>query len=1061
MCNRLVLIFVVWLSALCLAQNESATLSGRVTDPNGASIVGAEVVLTNMDTNIEQRTKTNSVGLNVFTGVHPGRYRAAAGSTGFKTLIKENLVLHVQDEIAENFSLAVGSFSETVTVEANGVNVNTTDATVSTVVDRQFVENLPLNGRSFQTLIELAPGVVVTPSTSNDPGQFSVNGQRSSANYFTVDGVSANIGVQPSTVLGQGGAGTIGGFGVSGGTNNLVSEDALQEFRIQTSTFAAEFGRTPGAQVSILTRSGTNQFHGTLFEFLRNDKLDANDWFADQLGLPKSEERINDFGGVFGGPIIKDKTFFFFSYEGQRLRLPQTGITTVPDLAARQTAPAAVQPFLNAYPLPNGPEILDSSGNPTPMQAQFNAGFSNQSSLNAYSIRIDQTLNSRLNVFGRYTNTPSDALQRGGGSNSLNTLLAVRVRTQTITLGGAWSITPTLSDEVRFNYSRNDAVSSERLDTFGGAVIPPESALFPSPFTSANADYVFSIGGLQGTSWNLGPTGANLQRQFNVVDNISVQRGSHSLKFGLDYRRLSPVFNPPSYLLEPTFIGVPSAVSNAASQVTVIASRGGTALFRNLGLFAQDTWRVTPRLTLSYGLRWDLDLPPSTINGPDLLAVTGFNNPSVLAPAAPGTPVYKTKYDNFAPRVGAAYQLRQAAGWETILRGGFGIFYDLASVQAGQALGFNTFPFGAQKRVFSNLAFPLDPSVTQPPPISVSQLASGNLVGFDPNLESPRAFQWNATLEQSLGNNQALSVAYVAAVGRRLLQNEQIVFPNPNIFIAELVDNSGTSDYHSLQVQFQRRLSRGFQALASYTWAHSIDTASSGSLGEASNFIVSTLGPNQNRGASDFDIRHTFSAAVTYAVPKSRAESRLVHGILDGWFLDSIIQARSAPPLTAFDPNLAFSAISGFDLAVVRPDVVAGNPLYLHGSQYPGGKALNPAAFVDPPIDPSTGFTVLRQGTLGRNALRGFGAAQWDFAVRREIVLHESWRLQFRGEFFNVLNHPNFATPIGDRTNPFFGQSLSMLSRGLSENSPGDGSFASIFQLGGPRSIQFGLKLLF
>src|SRR6266568_1769911 len=227
----------------------------------------------------EQKTKTNTAGLYVFTGVHPGAYRVAAGSPGFKTLIKENLTLHVQDEIGENFSLRLGSVAETVTVNASDLHINTTDAAVSTVVDRQFAENLPMNGRSFQTLIQLTPGVVLTASSFGAPGQFSVNGQRDSSNYFMVDGVSANVGVNFGLTFNQNASGSVPAFNALGGTNNLVSVDAIQEFRIQTSTYAPEFGRTPGAQISIVTRSGTNQFHGAAFEYLRNDVLDANDWF--------------------------------------------------------------------------------------------------------------------------------------------------------------------------------------------------------------------------------------------------------------------------------------------------------------------------------------------------------------------------------------------------------------------------------------------------------------------------------------------------------------------------------------------------------------------------------------------------------------------------------------------------------------------------------------------------------------------------------------------------------------------------------------------------------------
>jgi hypothetical protein len=268
--------------------------------------------------------------------------------------------------------------------------------------------NLPLNGRTFQTLIMLTPGIVVTPAAYDDQGQFSVNGQRADGNYFTVDGVSANFGVTGYPALVQTAGGALPALTVQGGTNSLVSADALEEFRVQTSSFAPAFGRTPGGQVSIVTRSGTNRFHGTVFDYFRNDVLDANDWFngyTNSPPLPKAKERQNDFGGVLVGPLLKDKAFFFFSYEGLRLRQPSTQETVVPDSASRQNAPSSMQPFLNVFPIANGAEL----GNGL---AQFNASYSDPSSLNAYSIRLDHAISSKLSLFGRYDYSPSQSSVR-------------------------------------------------------------------------------------------------------------------------------------------------------------------------------------------------------------------------------------------------------------------------------------------------------------------------------------------------------------------------------------------------------------------------------------------------------------------------------------------------------------------------------------------------------------------------------------------------------------------------------------------------------------------------
>jgi hypothetical protein len=1041
----LIVSFVALLTAsAATAQSETATISGQVVDSQGATVRGAEIQLKSVERGTATTAATNESGIYVFASVMPGQYELTVRMTGFKQVDFPGLIVNVQDHIEQNFRLQVGSVSESVTVEGTLPMINTQDATVSTLIDREFVENLPINGRSFQTLISLTPGVVLTPSTFYDPGQFSVNGQRASSNYFTVDGVSANIGVGPFGGLSQTAGGSIPGFNAVGGTNSLVSEDALQEFRIQTSTFAPEFGRTPGAQVSLVTRSGTNSFHGTLFEYLRNDKLDANDWFSNQLGLPRSEERINDFGGVVGGPVVKDRTFFFASYEGQRLRLPDTTLTTVPSLSDRQSAPAAVQAVLNAYPLPNSGDT------------GFNAGYSNSASLDAGSIRIDHTLTSRITLFGRYDYAESSSLTRGSGTQvSLSTLEPVNINTQTLTIGATWLISAHMNNDFRFNYSRSSAASSDYVDTFGGAV-PPPASLFPSPYNAQNAHIEYTIDSLQNSIWSEGRVAANLFRQFNIVDSFAIQKGSHSLRFGVDYRRLTPRLNPDLYVLFVEFPDVPSALASAPLIAEISAEQPGTVLFRNLGLFAQDTWRITPRLTVTYGLRWDMDFTPKAIGGPPLAAVTNFNNPTMLGLAPSGTPIFHTQYNGFAPRIGAAYELRAKPGQETVLRAGFGLFNDLATQEVGDAMLGPFYPYGALNLVFFP-PYPLPTSVTTPPPFECTN-TNCELAGFDPNLRMPHTYQWNVTLQQSLGNAQTVSVGYLGALGRQLLQQDVLVDPNPNFGFVELTGNAATSSYNALQIQFQRRLSRNIQALASYTYSHSIDDASSSSIGSASNGF-GEFGPDANRGPSDFDIRHTFSAALTVNIPKPPTHNGFIQALLRDWSTDNIILARGATPVSPYYSGLSYSLLSQ---AAVRPDVVPGVPLYLSDPSVAGGRIINAAAFTEPPLDPTTGQP-LRQGTLGRNALRGFGATQWDFDVRREFTLHEEVRLQFKAEFFNILNHPNFASPINDLDSPQFGQSTSMLSNGLGSNVSGSGGFgfASVFEVGGPRSIQFGLKLQF
>jgi len=1051
------------LTLRAVGQSPYGNINGLVLDPSNRVIVGAEIIAVNDVTNLQFTTKTNNDGVYVLPNLPPGPYRLQVSKVGFKTIIKPDITLNVQDAVSINFTLPVGALLETVTVQGGAPLVNAENATVSTVVDRNFVENLPMNGRSFQTLIELTPGVVVATPSIYDGGQFSVNGQRATSNYWIVDGVSANIGIAGSAAIpGNGFSGSLGSFSALGGTNSLVSVDALQEFRIVTSTYAPEFGRTPGGQISILTRSGTNQFHGTAFDYLRNDIFDANDWFADHNGLPKPEERQNDFGGTLGGPILKDRTFFFFSYEGLRLRLPQVAETSVPDLSARQS-PATLpvmRPYLNAFPVANGPEELDVNSNPTGA-AQFNASFSNAATLDAYSLRIDHKLNKNVNLFGRYNYSPSSFVQRGFSSAALSVVEPIHNTTQTATAGVTWMFTTSIANDFRFNYSRTSASSHDYLDGFGGAT-PLPSLPLPSPFSNQNGFFDLFIASLAHGSLTAGQGANNLQRQINLVDTLSVQIGSHALKFGVDFRRLSPVYQPYQYSQEPFFFDMPSTEAGILGFSFLESRVGTTTLFHNLGVFAQDTWKIIPRLTLTYGLRWDVDLAPSTINGASLIGVTGFNlsNPSDLALAPPGTPPFSTTYGNVAPRVGMAYQISASQQWQTVLRGGFGVFYDLATSEASN-LFFAGYPFEAAGFNLGG-TFPLNSSAAAPPSI----IPSAGISAFNPHLELPYTLEWNIALEQAIGTQQAISATYIGSVGRRLIQSTLLSQPNPDFADALLVGNTAISDYQALQIQYQRRLSHGFQALASYTWSHSIDTASAGSVyGNIANSFDPSLNASANRGPSDFDIRNAFSAGVTYDIPAPRA-GRLIEAIARGWSLQSVVQARSAAPVDITDG--LFVQLNAFR-AGIRPDVVPGIPLYLYGPEFPGGKAFNNTPnqggpnclgpFCPPPTDANG--NPLRQGNLGRNALRGFGATQWDFSVHRDFAIREPVKLQFRAEMFNVLNHPNFGPPVADLSVPQFGLATQMLAQSLSGGIVGAGGFNPLYQIGGPRSIQLALKLMF
>ena len=1046
-------IFVVSVFA-CLvssarAQTESATIYGSVADPTGAFVSSATIYLIDVDRGLKSEVATSNVGFYSFASVRPGQYEMEVAKAGFRLERLTGLNVNVLDHIEQNFRLEVGPVSESVTVEADAVNVNTTDGIVSTIVDRDFAENLPLNGRSFQTLIMLTPGVVLTQTAFDDQGQFSVNGQRADANYFTVDGVSANFGVTGTPALVQAAGGALPALSVSGGANSLVSIDAMQEFRVQTSSFAPEFGRTPGGQISIVTRSGTNAFHGTLFEYFRNDVLDANDWFngyTNNPPLPKAEERQNDFGGVFGGPIIKDKTFFLFSYEGLRLRQPSTQETAVPDNSSRRQAPATMQPFLNTYPVQNGPEL--GSG-----LAQFNASYSNPSSLDAYSIRVDHIVNSKTNLFGRYNYSPSTFTLRGPIITTpvLSTRESEASSIQTLTVGLGQLLTARIGNEFRANYSNDRVGTKFLLDDFGGAVPVTDSLFSPSGYSSANAIFALTITGA-GT-YQKGKQATDEQRQVNLIDNLSVTKGSHQLKLGLDYRWLSPFTSPSGYRQQANFLGVTCsnppcpgyAVSGTAGFAVTFAFQSVAFLTPNYSLYGQDTWKISPRLTMTYGLRWDIN---SALKGKNLtnqpFTVTGLNDPSTIALAPRGTPLYQTTYGNLAPRIGVAYQVRGGTNWDSVLRGGFGIFYDLGYGSIGGSSSY--FPFFALN-VIPSAPFPLSPANSAPPVLTTNPPVAVMIVA-DPHLRLPRTYEWNGAFEQSLGRSQTLSLTYIGAVGRDLLRNTDLVSPNATFGYLAVTDNSATSDYHALQLKFQHRLSRGLQALASYTWSHSIDIASTDAFSNYLNTPILVAHPDIDRGNSDFDIRHAFTAGVTYNLPEPRGGNKTAKAALRGWSVDSFIFARTAPPVGVFGGFVYADGIALYP----RPNVVPGVPQILYGSQYAGGKIFNSAAFTAP----LTG----EQGDFGRNVLRGFGAAQADMAFQRQFDLTETLKLRFRGEFFNIFNHPNFGPPTNNLTSPLFGYSTQTLASSLGSGGP-MGGFNPLYQIGGPRSIQLALKLQF
>ena len=1014
-CLALVLILVV-AAAAAFAQTESARISGRVTDLTGAVIAGAECKITNLETNASTITTTNNDGIYVIPDLRPARYRLSIQKEGFRTVVQPNLQLYVQDAVNENFTLAIGPTSDSVTVTGDTAGLQTDSAAVSTVVNQQFVENMPLNGRSFQSLIYAIPGVLIAQTDPWLQTQFSTNGQRTNTNYFTIDGVSANFGASPvNGGRGNGVGETLGGttpaLTTGGGTNALVSVDAMQEFRIQTSSYAPEFGRSPGAQVSIVTKSGSNKWHGTASEYLRNDVFDARNYFnnagpsQDIYGNPIPAEpkpplRQNDFGGTFSGALWKDRTFFFFSYEGLRLRQPNNIRAYFFSTDAKAAVTSAWKPIVDATPTGTGALYNPACDNITiPCLRQLNVGYSDPSSFDSYSLRLDQKLTDKINLFARYSHAPSnsDMLQE------LNQNLVLYGNTDTATLGVTATITPSLVNDFRGNWSRQVSGNTVAFAANYGAVAPPASIVVPPAFASGNVSYAFSLPGADAVGFGLGSEGMDNTHQLNFVDTVSKTVGTHQLKFGVDFRRPSTFEHPTS-----TFIGIPTAWSQLLNGTMLeqlnLSAVPLTIHLHNWSFFGQDTWKATPRLTLTYGLRWDINTSPvSDTAGQPLYTLDGiFNsNPLALVPK----PLFNTYYGAFAPRVGAAYQVNP----KTTVRAGFGLFYDLP-YGGGLSYALAEPPYYAEQFFFGyvNVNDFTNPAYQQlPHTTDLSQLSGQILTAVDPNLKPPVTYQWNVAVERELGKAQTLTVTYLGARGHNLLYNPNIP-PNGTLPVGVSVNlNDGSSNYNALQVQFMRRMSRGLQAMVSYGYSHSNDTASN-DYGGAESYAdfagISSL-KLPPLTPSDFDFHQTFRAIVSYEMPKPAWGGKAGKAVLGGWALDGILQAQSAPPLTV-TMNITDPVLGGIQ---VIPTEVPGQPIWIPASREPAGKALNPAAFV---------LSADSSSAVGlRNSIRSpYGIDQTDMALRRRFNITERVKLDFRAEYFNLFNHPMFGGPLAPYT---------------------------------------------
>ncbi len=993
----------------------TAEVSGRILYTGDAPIDRASVTLINQDTGVRREAISNRDGYYTISGAQPGTYKLMVRKAGFKSVVRMDIKLEIDQLARIDFTLRLGPVEESVTVEAERYPVDTADASVSTVIGRGLMETLPLNGRGLLTLLEAAPGVVVTPaSPTGDSGQFSVNGQRADANYVTVDGIAMNGGIAapltPSSTVRQSAGGALPPFTVIGSMQSLVSMESLEEFRLQTATARVDSGRMPGGQLALSTRSGTNEWHGALFEHFRNQDFDATDWFANSAALARPPLRFQDYGGVLGGPVARNRTFFFVSHESVYLRQsPIESDVQVPDASARSNASPAMQPFVNSLPLPTAPLLYPPDAGLCTLMGK------DVSNVYSDSLRVDHTLSSRMQLFARYNHAPSTDAQAlyGGAANN-----ALDLSMDSATAGADASITNRWQASARLGY----LATAESASLHGWGAPGQNYAGYAEVAGTPVADTAYlTIGVPEGATIPLLNWASHYrQRQLNVVASSGYSAGKHTLRVGADFRRLSPNVRSLPYLasvvLPPEF-PYPETMDDflLGEFSTLLVTPFAPAAFHlhNLSLFAEDVWKVSGRVTLSGGVRYESNPPPVAAGGQRLFAsVPPGGGTGDVAASADGHDLWKSGYNHFAPRLSVAF--RPSANRGPVLRAALGTYYDLGfgpAVESGAAAGPVTEidaipnPFGPPQYITTVKGM-------GPPTYALAR-----------DFRTPFTLRWNATVEQTLARHWLLSVSYVGAAGRRLLLGE-------DLSEVQAVTNQGFSRYHALQAQARAHLPSGLQVMASFAWAHSIDNVSNDAV-PANTTALPGLLPEAGRGNSDFDVRLSTFAAVAYQLPHLR-----------GWLLDGIFRARSGFPFSV--------------LAVESPDVraslVPGQPLWIPDPGVAGGRRLNAVAFSAPPAG--------MQGNTGRNGFAGPGMWQIDAALQREFHASERVAVQFRMEAFNLTNHPNFGNPSSLLTDPAFGYPASMLNGYLGSGGPASG-LAPALQVGGPRALQAGVRLRF
>jgi hypothetical protein len=1101
---RLLVACVFLLSAIVFGQTFRGTILGTITDQSGAVVGGATVKVLNVGTGQERSTTTSADGSYAVPELPIGTYTVTFTQPGFKTFAATNVAVDVATERRVDATLATGAVSARVEVSGEDLPlVESTSSDLGGTLTTEAIENIPVNGRDYTKLIYLNPGVSGSPDQISDSpgsfGTFSMNGSRGRANNFLLDGTDMNDGFRNDPAINE--------AGVFGDPATILPLDAVAELRV-LSNYEAEYGRNSGAVINIVTKSGTNKLHGSLLEYNRTSSVGGARNFFNTVGS-QDPFHNNQFGGSLGGPIIKDRTFFYVDYEGQRESGAQSGTSCVPDpavitaaeadIAARgETLNSVTQALLarNPWPTPNLASGISDTSGCTAANLSLSTLFKNR--VDSMIAKVDHNFNSNNLLTGRYYFGDSDqsfpfAQLAGGLLPGFNTITPTRV--QLVSLSYV-KVMGTSLNEARLGWNR-----------FVEGFFPQDHNFNPSSIglnTGVTSPYDFglpkiSVGGFSVIGATNSVPRSRVDSNWHFIDNYGWKSGGHDFKVGYEFRRTTiqliqdntfrgrlsfgsipdpnggPDLLPP---LEAFLEGMPSGGKETQG------NSKRHSFENNHGFYFQDSFRWTPRLTVNYGMRWDY------------FGVVGEKNhlfyqfdPSSATDLSPTNQLYNKDYNNFAPRIGLAYDF--SGKGRTVVRAGWGLFYDAFA----QDIFLGHVPY--------NCAFCPGPAYTGigPSPIlsstaPVSTIVAGapifsgysglsDFFGTDKNIRTPYTQNFNLNLQQQFGK-AVVEVGYVGARGTKLFRFRDINQPSqaqitaadlangttdygvprpyPALFYINMEESSASSTYHSLQASARVNNTHGLTSAVNFVWSHSIDNAS-----DSEDFIPNaaqpqdSTRPNLDRGNSNFDIRRRFSWNFAYQLPKFDGSMSVLK---NGWGIDGVVNLQDGQP---FQLNYNFEgdysgAGEGFD----RPDVVG--PI-----QY--GKApfnfLNLTSFSVPCTFDGLGTAdtnciagTRHFGNLGRDSLRGPAFKELNFSIFKNTNLTEHAVLQFRAEFFNLFNHPNFANPNLPNfiTDPA-SNGIAPDGRGIGNlglTATGDVGIGNPFLGGGgPRGTQFALKITF